>query len=223
MRLRGADASSLVEGRSASANGGVHQEYTLPKDTVAVTRPDGSTIYGPDSTTKKLMAPPRANFQEVYAAGERIADLSLLQQIDPARTALHQFGTYDFQRDKATNTMSMPQITPLGSIWRAQVTGYINPSPLPKPMLSSIHQTHFKWTVISCSIVCALTVVLFLGLIAYLSRDTCDDTAPSPVVRNSRGDTAEGQVQVCTWIGTVVNNYITIQFTNLRVSGRRKR
>jgi hypothetical protein len=58
----------------------------------------------PDSTTKKLMAPPQANFQEVYAAGERIADLSLLQQIDSARTALQQFGTYDFQRDKATNT-----------------------------------------------------------------------------------------------------------------------
>lgn len=68
-----------------------------------------------------------------------------------------------------------------------------------------------KWTVNSFSIVCALTVVLFLGLIAYLSRNTCDDTAPSPVVRNSRGDTAEGQVQVCTWIGTVVNSYITIQ------------
>ena len=98
------DASSLVEGRSASANGGVHQEYTLPKDAVAVARPDGSTIYDPDSTTKKLMAPPQANFQEVYAAGERIADLSLLQQIDSARTALQQFGTYDFQRDKATNT-----------------------------------------------------------------------------------------------------------------------
>jgi hypothetical protein len=27
-----------------------------------------------------------------------------MQQIDPARTALHQGGTYDFQRDEATNT-----------------------------------------------------------------------------------------------------------------------
>jgi hypothetical protein len=68
-----------------------------------------------------------------------------------------------------------------------------------------------KWTVISFSIVCALTVALFLGLIAYLSRNTCDDTAPSPVVRNSRAHTAEGQVQVCTWIGTVLNSYITMQ------------
>jgi hypothetical protein len=50
------------------------------------------------------MAPPRANFKEVYAAGERIANWPLMQQIDPASTALQQFGTYDFQRDNATNT-----------------------------------------------------------------------------------------------------------------------
>jgi hypothetical protein len=100
----GGDASALVEGRSASANGGVNQEYTQPKDAVAATRQDGSTIYDPDSTTKKLMAPPRANFKDVYAAGERIANWPLMQQIDQARTDLQQFGTYDFQRDKATNT-----------------------------------------------------------------------------------------------------------------------
>jgi hypothetical protein len=46
-------------------------------------RPDGSTIYDPDSTTKKLMAPPRANFQDIYAAGERIAIWPLLQQSCP--------------------------------------------------------------------------------------------------------------------------------------------
>jgi hypothetical protein len=51
----------------------------------------------------KLMAPPRANFQEVYAAGEQIASKPLSEQYDPAKTALQQFGTYDFQRDKATN------------------------------------------------------------------------------------------------------------------------
>lgn len=50
------------------------------------------------------MAPPRANFQEVYAAGERIADLSPSQQYDPAGAALRHFGAYDFQRDKATNS-----------------------------------------------------------------------------------------------------------------------
>jgi hypothetical protein len=76
----------------------------LPKDAIVVTRPDGTTIDDPSSPTKKLMAPPRANFQEVYAAGEKIANLPILQQRDEAQAALQQFGTFDFQRDKATNT-----------------------------------------------------------------------------------------------------------------------
>jgi hypothetical protein len=50
------------------------------------------------------MAPPRANFQEVYAAGEKIANWPLMQQREEAQRLLQQFGTYDFQRDKATNT-----------------------------------------------------------------------------------------------------------------------
>ena len=66
--------------------------------------PDGTTIYDPKSTTKKLMAPPRANFQEVYAAGERLAARSMLEQYYETKAVLEQFGTYDFQRDKATNT-----------------------------------------------------------------------------------------------------------------------
>lgn len=45
-----------------------------------------------------------ANFQEVYAAGERIAKLPPLQQYNPAEAALGHFGAYDYQRDKATNT-----------------------------------------------------------------------------------------------------------------------
>jgi hypothetical protein len=50
------------------------------------------------------MAPPRANFQEVYAAGKQISDKPPWQQFFPSKAALEQFGTYDFQRDKATNT-----------------------------------------------------------------------------------------------------------------------
>ena len=107
-----AAGSPLTEGRSAGtgrgsagANSGkVNQVYVLPKDAIVVTRPDKTTIGDPNSTKGKLMAPPRANFQEVYAAGERIANWPLMQQIDQARTALQQFGTYDFQRDEATNT-----------------------------------------------------------------------------------------------------------------------
>ena len=98
------ETGPLVEGRSAGTASGVHQVPDLPKDAVMVTRPDGSKIYDPDSQTKRLMAPPRANFQEVFAAGEKIANWPLLDQRDKAKAALGQFGTYDFQRDKATNT-----------------------------------------------------------------------------------------------------------------------
>ena len=69
-----------------------------------ITRPDGSKIFDSGSPTKWLMAPPRANFREVFAAGEKIANWPLLDQRDKAKAALVQFGTYDFQRDKATNT-----------------------------------------------------------------------------------------------------------------------
>jgi hypothetical protein len=100
----GGDASSLVEGRSAGANAADPQHvHGVPKDAIVVTRPDGTTIDDPDSPRGKFMAPPRANFQEVYAAGEQIASKPLSEQYDPAKTALQQFGTYDFQRDKATN------------------------------------------------------------------------------------------------------------------------
>jgi hypothetical protein len=50
------------------------------------------------------VAPPRADFKAIYAAGEWIANWQLMQHVDPASTALQQFGTYDFQRDKATNS-----------------------------------------------------------------------------------------------------------------------
>ena len=102
----------LTEGRSAGVSlrskgadsDKVNQVHVLPKDAIVVKMPDGTTIDDPKSPTKKLMAPPRANFQEVYAAGERLAARSLLEQIYETKAALQQFGTYDFQRDKATNT-----------------------------------------------------------------------------------------------------------------------
>ncbi len=68
-----------------------------------------------------------------------------------------------------------------------------------------------KWTVVTLF---ASGILLFLGLFAligYLSRDTCDEAVPSPVVRNASGDTAEGQFEACTWIGTVINRSITLQ------------
>jgi hypothetical protein len=50
----------------------------------------------------KLMAPPRPNFQEVYAAGKKIAHRPTAEQFVAGKAALQQFGTYDFKRDKAT-------------------------------------------------------------------------------------------------------------------------
>ncbi len=41
---------------------------------------------------------------KVYAARRQISHQWPWQQIEPAGSALRQFGTYDFQRDKATNT-----------------------------------------------------------------------------------------------------------------------
>jgi hypothetical protein len=38
------------------------------------------------------------------AAGERTANWPVADILEQAKTALQQFGTYDFQQDKATNT-----------------------------------------------------------------------------------------------------------------------
>jgi len=101
----GTTGSTVTEGRSAAAAPGpAHHVPELPNDAVVVTRPDGTTIDDPKSPTKKLMAPPHANFQEVYAAGEKIANWPLFQQREEARPLLEQYGTYDFQRDKTTNS-----------------------------------------------------------------------------------------------------------------------
>jgi len=101
----GGAASTLVEGRSGAENSSkVKHVHTLPEDAIVVQRPDGTTIYDPDSETGKLMAPPRANFREVYAAGQQLASHPIWEHYSPAATALEHFGTYDFQRDKATNT-----------------------------------------------------------------------------------------------------------------------
>lgn len=45
------------------------------------------------------MAPPRADFHKVYAAGRSIASLPIVEQYKLGRIAIGQEGTYDFQRD----------------------------------------------------------------------------------------------------------------------------
>jgi hypothetical protein len=71
----------------------------LPHDAVAVTPPDGKSIPDKDSKTKSLMAPPRADFRAVYAAGLAIQSLPPFQQYPHAGADIGQGGTYDFQRD----------------------------------------------------------------------------------------------------------------------------
>jgi hypothetical protein len=75
--------------------------HGLPDDAVAVTPPDGKPIADGASKTKKLMAPPRADYRQVYAAGQAIASLPLLSQVPAIRTAVAQGGIYDFQRNPA--------------------------------------------------------------------------------------------------------------------------
>ena len=57
-----------------------------------------------------LMAPPRADFREIYAAGQSIASLPLLEQYNRARAAIAQEGTYDFQRDAPNQKFLDPYI-----------------------------------------------------------------------------------------------------------------
>ncbi len=64
----------------------------------ALIPPDGVPISGGDPPTL-LIAPPLADFREVYAAGQAIASLPLSEQYPRARAAIAQGGTYDFQRN----------------------------------------------------------------------------------------------------------------------------
>ena len=73
--------------------------HELPDDAVVVTTPDGRPIYDKDSETKKLMAPPRADFRQIYAAGRAVASLPYSEQYRQAHAAIAQEGAYDFQRD----------------------------------------------------------------------------------------------------------------------------
>ncbi|SFK32180.1 hypothetical protein [Methylocapsa palsarum] len=63
-----------------------------------VAKPDGSQVVDYDSPTGNLMAPPRANFREVYAAGMRATNPFQIN------AAVGHWGEFDFQRDGASGT-----------------------------------------------------------------------------------------------------------------------
>jgi hypothetical protein len=69
-----------------------------PRDAKVVVPPDGVPITAGNPPTL-LIAPPHADYRQVYAAGQAVAAMPPLDQILHIRAALRQGGTYDFQRD----------------------------------------------------------------------------------------------------------------------------
>jgi hypothetical protein len=95
--------STLTEGRSAGTGRGARGEnhgkvHPVGGDAILVTRPDGTAIDDPTSPNGKLMAPPRANFREVYAEGTQKPTVFQINE------DIGHFGRFDYQRDKASNT-----------------------------------------------------------------------------------------------------------------------
>ncbi|MGH6838381.1 MAG: hypothetical protein ACREDT_06210 [Methylocella sp.] len=68
-----------------------------------------------------------------------------------------------------------------------------------------------KWIAIYIPLAVLVNVTIFVGEFAYVIRNACDEIEASPIAINTRGDTAEGRIEVCTVIGTVENRYITLQ------------
>jgi hypothetical protein len=93
---------SVLQDQPSSATGTVLADYKVikepPKDAKVVIPADGVPIKAGDPPAL-LIAPPRADFRQVFAAGQAIASLPPLDQTVHIRAALHQGGTYDFQRD----------------------------------------------------------------------------------------------------------------------------
>jgi hypothetical protein len=71
-------------------------DYKPPRDAKVVIPADGVPISAGNPPTL-LIAPPHADFRQVYAAGQAIAAMAPLDQILHIRAALRQGGTFDFQ------------------------------------------------------------------------------------------------------------------------------
>jgi hypothetical protein len=122
-----ADAGTIMTGVASeyvATHSGkeVNRVRDLPKDAVVVVRPDGVPVEDPTSANGMLMAPPKADFREVYAAGASSKPYDALAMYE----ALGHFGTFDFQRDRkvtvSMTNISMLPITLLASIWPVRVT-----------------------------------------------------------------------------------------------------
>jgi hypothetical protein len=99
----GSTGSSIRPGgKPASDAGGSSPHYQLvkepPKDAKIVIPSDGVPIGGGNPPIS-LIAPPHADYRQVYAAGQAIAHLPFWEQSPPPHAAIAQGGQFDFQRD----------------------------------------------------------------------------------------------------------------------------
>ena len=87
-----------------------HVVKETPKDAKPVIPPDGEPIPDPSSSTGLLLAPPRADYRKVYAAGEKIANLPFIEQLLHINAVIGQGGRYDFQRDPARKELYLKYV-----------------------------------------------------------------------------------------------------------------
>jgi hypothetical protein len=103
-----AGSSTPSGGQPSSAAGGASADYKVikdpPKEAKVVIPPDGVPIRG-GNPSKPLIAPPHADYRDVYAAGRAIAQQAVWEQYPPAHAAIAQGGQFDFQRDPAAHKL----------------------------------------------------------------------------------------------------------------------
>jgi len=75
-------------------------------------------------------------------------------------------------------------------------------------------QRLLKWTAVSLPVALLISAVIFVGVLALLAVNSCDDMMISPVVANARGDRAQGRLQACSFFGASDNYYITLEIEN---------
>jgi hypothetical protein len=101
---RGETGSTISPLGGAPSGAGSSGPYKVikepPKDAKVVVPPDGVPIRAGDPP-RVLIAPANADYRQIRAAGQAIAQLPPWKQNDYVRTAIGQEGTYDFQRDVA--------------------------------------------------------------------------------------------------------------------------
>ena len=73
-----------------------------------------------------------------------------------------------------------------------------------------------KWISIVIILAILLNATIFVGKFAYAVRNSCDYSFPYPLAINTRGDRAEGQIETCTLIGTIINYSVTLQIQSDR-------